>query len=50
MFYSPVTYDGEIVGVLIGVYQADNKMAKLLINNHILRSRPICTCVLRKEG
>ncbi len=30
MFYSPVTYEGEIVGVLIGVYQADNKLAKLL--------------------
>jgi len=30
MFYSPVTFEGEIVGVLIGVYQADNKMAQLL--------------------
>ncbi len=30
MFYSPVTFEGEIVGVLIGVYQADNKLAKLL--------------------
>jgi len=30
MFYSPVTFQGEIAGVLIGVYQADNKLAKLL--------------------
>jgi len=30
MFYSPVTFDGETVGVLIGVYQADNKLAKML--------------------
>ncbi len=30
MFYSPVTFEGEIVGVLIGVYQADSKLAKLL--------------------
>ncbi len=30
MFYSPVTFEGEIVGVLIGVYQADNKLAELL--------------------
>ncbi len=30
MFYSPVTFEGETVGVLIGVYQADNKLAKLL--------------------
>lgn len=30
MFYSPVRFEGEIVGVLIGVYQADNKMAELL--------------------
>ncbi len=30
MFYSPVTFGGEIVGVLIGVYQADNKLAKQL--------------------
>ncbi len=30
MFYSPVTFEGEIIGVLIGVYQADNKMADLL--------------------
>jgi len=30
MFYAPVTYEEEIVGVLIGVYQADNKLAKLL--------------------
>jgi len=30
MFYSPVTFKGEIVGVLIGVYQADNKLTELL--------------------
>ncbi len=30
MFYSPVTYKEEIVGVLIGVYQADNKLVRLL--------------------
>ncbi len=30
MFYSPVTFQEEIVGVLIGVYQADNKLTKLL--------------------
>ncbi len=30
MFYSPVTFKEKIVGVLIGVYQADNKLAELL--------------------
>lgn len=30
MFYSPVTFEEEIVGVLIGVYQADSKLAKML--------------------
>ncbi len=30
MFYSPVAFEGEIVGVLIGVYQADNKIAEML--------------------
>ncbi len=30
MFYSPVTFKGEIIGVLIGVYQADNTLAELL--------------------
>lgn len=34
MFYSPVTFEGEIVGVLIGVYQADNKLAKLLTTTY----------------
>jgi len=30
MFYAPIHFDGEVVGVLIGVYQADNKLAQLL--------------------
>ncbi len=34
MFYSPVTFDKEIVGVLIGVYQADNKLTELLTTTY----------------
>lgn len=44
MFYSPVTYDGEIVGVLIGVYQADNKMAKLLTTTYFEEQANLYLC------
>lgn len=44
MFYSPVTYDGEIVGVLIGVYQADNKMAKLLTTTYFGEQANLYLC------
>ena len=48
MFYSPVTYDGEIVGVLIGVYQADNKMAKLLTTAYFGEQANLYLCT--QEG
>lgn len=44
MFYSPVTYDGEIVGVLIGVYQADNKMAKMLTTTYFGEQANLYLC------
>ncbi len=45
MFYSPVTYDGEIVGVLIGVYQADNKLAKLLTTTYFGEEADLYLCM-----
>lgn len=30
MFYSPVYYDGKVIGSLIGVYQASNKISEIL--------------------
>lgn len=30
MFYSPISYQGEFVGSLVGVYQAANRITKLL--------------------
>ncbi len=44
MFYSPVTFDGEIVGVLIGVYQADNKLAKLLTTTYFGEQANLYLC------
>ncbi len=44
MFYSPVTFEEEIVGVLIGVYQADNKMAKLLTATYFGESADLYLC------
>lgn len=45
MFYSPITYDGEIVGVLIGVYQADNKLAKLLTTTYFGEQANLYLCM-----
>ncbi len=45
MFYSPVTFDGEIVGVLIGVYQADNKLAKLLTTTYFGEQANLYLCM-----
>jgi len=45
MFYSPVTFEGEIVGVLIGVYQADNKLAKLLTATYFGESAELYLCM-----
>ena len=44
MFYSPVTYDREIVGVLIGVYQADNKVAKMLTTTYFGEQANLYLC------
>jgi len=44
MFYSPVTFEGEIVGVLIGVYQADNKLAKLLTATYFGETANLYLC------
>jgi len=44
MFYSPVTYEGEIVGVLIGVYQADNKLSDLLKATYFGESADLYLC------
>ncbi len=44
MFYSPVTFEGEIVGVLVGVYQADNKMAKLLTTTYFGEPADLYLC------
>ncbi len=48
MFYSPVTFEGENVGVLIGVYQADNKMAKLLSATYF--GEPVNLYLCTSEG
>jgi len=45
MFYSPVTFEGEIVGVLIGVYQADNKLAKLLTTTYFGEQANLYLCM-----
>ncbi len=44
MFYSPVTFEEEIVGVLIGVYQADNKLAKLLTTTYFGEQADLYLC------
>ncbi len=44
MFYAPVTFDEEIVGVLIGVYQADNKLAKLLTTTYFGEQADLYLC------
>lgn len=44
MFYSPVTFDGEIIGVLIGVYQADNKLTKLLTTSYFEEQPNLYLC------
>jgi len=44
MFYSPVTFNGEIIGVLIGVYQADNKLTKLLTATYFEESADLYLC------
>ncbi len=45
MFYSPVTFEGEIVGVLIGVYQADNKLAKMLTATYFGEQSNLYLCM-----
>lgn len=45
MFYSPVTFEGEIVGVLIGVYQADNKLAKMLAASYFGEPADLYLCM-----
>jgi len=45
MFYAPVTFDGEIVGVLIGVYQADNKLAELLTTTYFGEQADLYLCM-----
>ncbi|XCP86405.1 ATP-binding protein [Roseburia hominis] len=44
MFYSPVTFEGENVGVLIGVYQASNKLAKMLDITYFGESANLYLC------
>ncbi len=44
MFYAPVTFEEEIVGVLIGVYQADNKLAKLLTTTYFGEQANLYLC------
>ncbi len=44
MFYSPVTFDGETVGVLIGVYQAENKIEKLLTTTYFGEQADLYLC------
>lgn len=44
MFYSPVTFDGEIIGVLIGAYQADNKLAKQLATTYFGEPAALYLC------
>ncbi len=45
MFYSPVTFEEEIVGVLIGVYQADNRLAKLLTTTYFGEQSDLYLCM-----
>lgn len=44
MFYSPVTFEEETVGVLIGVYQADNKLAQMLTATYFGESANLYLC------
>ncbi len=44
MFYSPVTYDGEVIGVLIGAYQADNKLARQLATTYFGEPAALYLC------
>ncbi len=48
MFYSPVIFDGEAVGVLIGAFQADNKLAKLLTATYFGEQANLYLCT--QEG
>ncbi len=44
MFYAPVIYENEPIGVMIGVYQADNRLAKLLTVNYFGEQANLYLC------